>query len=120
MAIDNNVHFLGVRADVPELFQMFDVFVFPSFYEGLPVTLIEAQAAGIKVFASDSITNEVSLTDDIEFLSIDKPAEHWASKILEIDASIKNSNTQKIGKGDYDIVSNTQKIQEFYKEQVRL
>ncbi|WP_299436925.1 glycosyltransferase family 1 protein [uncultured Aquimarina sp.] len=120
LAIDSSVHFLGVRADVPELFQMFDVFVFPSFYEGLPVTLIEAQAAGIKVFASDSITNEVSLTDDIEFLSIDKPAEYWAKKILEIDATKKNDNTKKIVKGNYDIVSNTQKIQEFYKEQVRL
>ncbi|AXT55049.1 glycosyltransferase family 1 protein [Aquimarina sp. AD1] len=119
LGIKNNVHFLGVRADVPELFQMFDVFVFPSFYEGLPVTLIEAQAAGIKVFASDSITTEVSLTDDIEFLSIDKPAEYWAGKIIETDASKKNNNTEKIVKGDYDIVSNTKKIHEFYKEQVR-
>ncbi len=120
LGINTNVHFLGVRADVPELFQMFDVFVFPSFYEGLPVTLIEAQAAGIKVFASDSITTEVSLTDDIEFLSIDKPAEYWAGKIIETDASKKNTNTEKIVKGDYDIISNTKKIQEFYKEHVRL
>ncbi len=119
LGIQNNVHFLGVRADVPELFQMFDVFVFPSFYEGLPVTLIEAQAAGIKVFASDSITTEVSLTDDIEFLSIDKPAEYWAGKIIETNASKKNDNTEKIVEGDYDIVSNTKKIHEFYKEQVR-
>ncbi|MBQ4802004.1 glycosyltransferase family 1 protein [Aquimarina sp. MMG015] len=119
LGIKNNVHFLGVRADVPELFQMFDVFVFPSFYEGLPVTLIEAQAAGIKVFASDSITTEVSLTDDIEFLSIDKPAEYWAGKIIETDASKKNDNIEKIVEGDYDIVSNTKKIHEFYKEQVR-
>ncbi|SEK53409.1 Glycosyltransferase involved in cell wall bisynthesis [Aquimarina amphilecti] len=120
LGVNDNVHFLGVRADVPELFQMFDVFVFPSFYEGLPVTLIEAQAAGIKVFASDSITTEVSLTNDIEFLSIERPAEYWASKILEVDASKKNNNTEKIIKGDYDIISNTLKIQEFYKEQVGL
>ncbi|AXT49820.1 glycosyltransferase family 1 protein [Aquimarina sp. BL5] len=120
LSIDSNVHFLGVRADVPELFQMFDIFVFPSFYEGLPVTLIEAQAAGIKVLASDSITTEVSLTDDIEFLSIDKPAELWANKILEIDAAIKNDNTEKIIKGEYDIVSNTQKIQKFYMEQIKV
>ncbi|WP_298316347.1 glycosyltransferase family 1 protein [uncultured Aquimarina sp.] len=120
LSIDSNVHFLGVRADVPELFQMFDIFVFPSFYEGLPVTLIEAQAAGIKVLASDSITTEVSLTDDIEFLSIDKPAEFWANKILEIDAAIKNDNTEKIIKGEYDIVSNTQKIQKFYMEQIKV
>ncbi|WP_299311832.1 glycosyltransferase family 1 protein [uncultured Aquimarina sp.] len=120
LSIDNNLHFLGVRADVPELFQMFDVFVFPSFYEGLPVTLIEAQAAGIKVLASDSITTEVSLTDDIEFLSINKSAKHWASKILETDTTKKTDNTEKIIEGNYDIVSNTQKIQKFYKEQVKI
>lgn len=119
LSIEKNVRFLGVRADVPQLFQMFDVFVFPSFYEGLPVTLIEAQAAGIKVFASDSITTEVSLTEDIEFLSIDQSPESWADKILAIDASIKNDNVQKIVKGNYDIVSNTLEIQEFYKEQIR-
>ncbi|WP_299896341.1 glycosyltransferase family 1 protein [uncultured Aquimarina sp.] len=119
LSIEKNVRFLGVRADVPQLFQMFDVFVFPSFYEGLPVTLIEAQAAGIKVFASDSITTEVSLTEDIEFLSIDQSPESWADKILAIDASIKNDNVQKIVEGNYDIVSNTLEIQEFYKEQIR-
>ncbi|MBW1298769.1 glycosyltransferase family 1 protein [Aquimarina litoralis] len=119
LSIEKNVRFLGVRADVPQLFQMFDVFVFPSFYEGLPVTLIEAQAAGIKVFASDTITTEVSLTDDIEFLSIDQSPESWADKILAIDASKKNDNTEKIVKGNYDIVSNTQEIQGFYKEQVK-
>ncbi|WP_299601748.1 glycosyltransferase family 1 protein [uncultured Aquimarina sp.] len=119
LSIEKNVRFLGVRADVPQLFQMFDVFVFPSFYEGLPVTLIEAQAAGIKVFASDSITTEVSLTEDIEFLSIDQSPESWADKILAIDASVKNDNVQKIVEGNYDIVSNTLEIQEFYKEQIR-
>ncbi|GAA0720711.1 glycosyltransferase family 1 protein [Aquimarina litoralis] len=119
LSIEKSVRFLGVRADVPQLFQMFDVFVFPSFYEGLPVTLIEAQAAGIKVFASDSITTEVSLTKDIEFLSIDQSPESWADKILAIDASIKNDNVQKIVEGNYDIVSNTLEIQEFYKEQIR-
>lgn len=119
LSIEKSICFLGVRADVPQLFQMFDVFVFPSFYEGLPVTLIEAQAAGIKVFASDSITTEVSLTEDIEFLSIDQSPESWADKILAIDASIKNDNVQKIVEGNYDIVSNTLEIQEFYKEQIR-
>ncbi|MHA7059207.1 glycosyltransferase family 1 protein [Aquimarina sp. M1] len=119
LSVDGKVHFLGARADVPELFQMFDVFVFPSFYEGLPVTLIEAQAAGIKVLASDTITTEVSLTGDIEFLSIDKSASYWASKIVALDTSRKNNNTKKIVNGGYDIVSNTQKIQEFYIEQIK-
>ena len=74
----DKIHFLGVRKDIPRLLQMFDAFVFPSFYEGLPVTLIEAQAAGLKIYASDSITKEVELTNDIQFLSIEDKPEYWA------------------------------------------
>lgn len=45
--LENNVILLGVRKDVNELLQAFDLFVFPSLYEGLPVTLVEAQGAGL-------------------------------------------------------------------------
>ncbi|MBQ0733104.1 glycosyltransferase family 1 protein [Aquimarina celericrescens] len=115
--VEDKVHFLGVRADIPQLFQMFDVFAFPSFYEGLPVTLIEAQAAGVKIVASDSITREVHLTNDIQFLSIDESPEFWAKAILGMDLSKKGDNTGEIVKGNYDIVSNTKMIEEFYKKQ---
>src|SRR5690606_28941658 len=47
LGIIDKVKFLGVRTDIPQLLQMIDIFVFPSLYEGLPVTLIEAQAAGV-------------------------------------------------------------------------
>ncbi len=120
LSIIDKVHFLGVRTDIPQLLQMLDVFVFPSFYEGLPVTLIEAQAAGLKILASDTITTEVHLTEDIEFLSIDQPAIVWADKISKIEIGAKNDNTDLIIKGDYDIVSNTKNIQEFYKEQTEI
>ncbi len=117
LSIDKQVHFLGVRTDIPQLYQLLDLFVFPSFYEGLPVTLIEAQAAGLKILASDTITKEVHLTDDIAFLSIEKPAEFWADTILETAPSEKKDNTELIVDKHYDIVSNTQKMQEFYLQQ---
>ncbi len=120
LGIEDKVHFLGVRADIPELFQMFDLFVFPSFYEGLPVTLIEAQAAGVKIIASDTITKEVHLTDDIKFVSIDKSADFWAKTIQEIDVTKKGDNTDRIITGNYDIASNTKMIEEFYKKQTSL
>ncbi len=114
LGIQDQVKMLGVRSDIPELLQMMDVFVFPSFYEGLPVTLIEAQAAGLKILASDTITQEVKLTDDIEFVSIQKPTSFWVNKLFDALSYEKQDNSNKIAKAGYDIVSNTEKIQSFY------
>ncbi|WP_271766970.1 glycosyltransferase family 1 protein [Aquimarina algiphila] len=114
LGIQDRVKMLGVRSDIPELLQMMDVFVFPSFYEGLPVTLIEAQAAGLKILASDTITQEVKLTDDIEFVSIQKPTSFWVNKIFNALSYEKQDNSDKISEAGYDIVSNTEKIQSFY------
>lgn len=114
LGIQDRVKMLGLRSDISELLQMMDVFVFPSFYEGLPVTLIEAQAAGLKILASDTITQEVKLTDDIEFISIKKPTSFWVNKIFSALSYEKQDNSDKISEAGYDIVSNTEKIQSFY------
>lgn len=118
LKIDKNILLLGVRKDVSELLQMMDVFVFPSLYEGLPVTLVEAQAAGLKVFASDTITREVALTDDIEFLSIKETPEYWADRILESVPYERKNNYEIIKEKEYDIEENAKKLQEFYLEQI--
>ncbi|MCF7560786.1 glycosyltransferase family 1 protein [Sabulilitoribacter multivorans] len=115
--IKNKTHFLGVRTDIPQLCQMMDVFVFPSFYEGLPVTLIEAQASSLKILASDTITNEVHLTNNIQFLSINDSPDFWASKIVELNVDKKVDQSKEIVEANYDIVSNTKNIQEFYMQQ---
>ncbi len=55
LGLEKNVYFLGVRSDVKDILQAMDIFLFPSTNEGLPVTLIEAQASGLKILASDEI-----------------------------------------------------------------
>lgn len=112
----NNVIFTGVRTDVPELLQAMDVFVFPSLYEGLPVSLIEAQAAGIKIFASTNITKEVKITKLVNFISLKKSPEYWAELIL---SACKNGYERKdmrkeIIDAGYDINENAKKIEKFY------
>ncbi|GAA4278938.1 glycosyltransferase family 1 protein [Aquimarina mytili] len=114
LAIDHKVHFLGLRSDIPGLCQMLDIFVFPSLYEGLPVTLIEAQAAGLKIFASDTITNEVHITDDISFLSIEDAPSVWADKILEAHKYKRANNFDKIKEHGYDIKSGVKAFEDFY------
>lgn len=82
LKIDHMVQFLGFRRDVPDLLQAFDVFMLPSFFEGLPVTLIEAQACGLPCVISDSITSDVAITKLLHFLSTDRPADIWADEIV--------------------------------------
>ena len=116
LLIDDYVLFLGSRENIAELFQMFDVFVFPSLYEGLPVTLIEAQAAGLKVFASDTVTKEVRLCEDVNFLSLDNSPDFWAKEILSVLPYKKENNYLKIKKSGYDIISNVAILESFYME----
>lgn len=114
LSIYNKTLFLGVRSDIPQLLQVMDVFAFPSLYEGLPVTLIEAQAAGLKVFASDSITDEVKITNDLTFLSIKKPSSFWAETIVKSLPHKKCNNKELIKSNFYDIKYNALNLQIFY------
>jgi glycosyltransferase involved in cell wall biosynthesis len=79
------IHFLGVRRDVvPLMCGAMDAFLFPSLWEGLPVTLIEAQAAGLRCVVSDTCTAEACiLPDQCIQLSFTKPAHEWAINTIE-------------------------------------
>lgn len=117
LGLTENVIMTGVRSDVNELMQAMDCFVFPSLYEGLPVTVVEAQTAGLLCFVSDTVTDEVSLTDLVTMLSIEKSPKEWADLILEKTASFKRTNTrQLIIDAGYDIASTAEWLQKFYLE----
>lgn len=119
LKLQDNVIFLGVRSDIPELLSGMDVLVFPSLYEGLPVSLIEAQANGIKIIASDTITSEVNITNEIEFLSLNNSAIQWAETILKNDGGYKRLSTEdKIQNAGYDVKKNAQWLKEFYLEKI--
>lgn len=116
--LNEYIKFLGVREDIPELMNMFDVFVMPSLYEGLPVTLVEAQAAGTPCVVSDNITREVDMgLNLVEFVSLDSPVETWIEKIIE-KAGKKCRDFDKIRevykKRKYDVEITANDIMEIY------
>lgn len=117
LKLQDKVVFTGLRNDVYNLYQAMDVFLFPSHNEGLPVTLVEAQAAGLKIFASDAITREVALTDDIEFLSLNKSTEDWAEEILKSVPYNRKDNSKIIKDRGYDIVESAKWLENFYLNQ---
>ena len=80
--IEGSVRFLGSRTDISELLQACDVFLFPSTNEGLPVSLVEAQASGLPVVMSDSVTREVVVSDEVELLSLSDTPSLWAESCI--------------------------------------
>lgn len=84
--IDKDVIFYGVTDDVASVMQAMDVFVLPSFFEGLCITAIEAQASGLPCVMSDRITREVEMHQLCNFISLEEPAEIWGKVICEYNS----------------------------------
>lgn len=82
--IADQVRFLGQRSDVNRLYQAMDLLLFPSFYEGLSVVCVEAQAAGLPCLLSDAVSEETKLTECAHFFPLSAPAIHWAERVLEL------------------------------------
>ena len=115
--LDNNVLFLGTRQDVNDLMQAMDVFLLPSFYEGLPVVGVEAQTAGLPCVLSDAMTKETRITSSTKFLSLTKSAGEWAEEILSYVNEYKRLKTDEdIRKAGFDIEYAAQDLAELYRE----
>jgi glycosyltransferase involved in cell wall biosynthesis len=121
MKIENSVTLAGIRSDVPDLLQAADVLLFPSFYEGLPGVVLEAQAAGLPCVISASITSEVGITDLVEYVSLDKDAQYWADKLICSLRNYKRRNTyHEIVQAGYNIESVSKWYQDFYLNQLSI
>ena len=113
--LENNVIFTGVRPDVNRLLQAMDVFVFPSLYEGLPVTMIEAQAAGLQCVISDKVPNESIITEGmVTVRKLSDSVEEWAECILSKKDLERKNVSGDIKKHGFDIKSAAKRLEEFY------
>lgn len=111
--LSNNVRFLGMRMDVHKLLSAFDVFLFPSIYEGFGIALLEAQANGVPVFSSTNIPAENAITPCVRRLPLNAGAKYWANAILVSDLD-RADYSQLISDAGYDLQVEAQKLQKFY------
>ena len=111
--LEDNVEFLGLRNDVASLIQGFDTFVLPSKYEGLPVVLIEVQANGLPAVVSNTITEEVKINDNVEFLSLDSNIKEWAKVICK---NRERENSVKMLCSNYNIDNAKIKLIDIYRK----
>lgn len=103
LGIESKVRFLGNRRDVFELYQAMDVFVLPSFFEGIPVVGVEAQFSDLPCVFSDKTPKEVCFTQRVNFISLNAPIAMWAKKILEYKDCLRSSANENIRTSLYDI-----------------
>ena len=103
LGLDDAVIFAGVRRDVPRLMQAMDAFALPSLFEGLPVVLVETQAAGLPTVASDTISQEAKITDRLTYLPLDAGEEVWAQALLDAARQPRADRRADIVAAGYDI-----------------
>jgi glycosyltransferase involved in cell wall biosynthesis len=122
--LSSRVHFAGVRQDVAALMRgAMDVFVFPSLWEGLPLALVEAQAAGLCCIASDACTSEVSvLPDQFSQIPLSEPPDVWATnaiKVLERGKICGELPVQAIAETDFNIPRCVSTLSNLYESSYR-
>lgn len=115
LGISDRVIFAGVRKDVNKALSAFDVFAFPSIYEGLGIVVIEAQANGLATVCSEAVPDNAILLNNVKRISLDQGPQFWADTIMQ-------SNTQRVepgrhlAQGGFDINIEAKKLQDYYCE----
>lgn len=119
--LQNSVKFLGVRVDVNRLMWAMDVLVMPSVTEGFPVTLVEAQASGLPCVVADTISDEIRITERIQYQGLSDQEEDWANKILSIchekvfeKKETREEMTDRVKAAGFDIRENAKWLEAFY------
>lgn len=114
LGIEDKVRFLGNQRRPQDYYQAMDIFLLPSFFEGLPGVLVEAQAAGLKCFVSDTVTREAAATDLVTYLSIEQPAGAWAEQIAEAAGYERQNTFQRMKDAGFDVKMQAADYRLFY------
>ena len=116
MGIGENVIFAGPVNNVQDYLSSADCMVFPSLKEGLPLSLIEAQASGLPCVVSSGVSKEACITQNYSILSLDEPVEIWANEIenlllCNIERSLAGNRVREVG---FDILDTCATVSELY------
>lgn len=122
LGLTSSVKILGMREDVPELLNAFDLFLLPSKSEGLGIVLIEAQVNGLRCLTSDRVPLEANILNSVEYMSLEREVTYWADrvkKMMEGSKKDRSIDIQVVQDAGYDINIESKKLQEFYLSKVR-
>lgn len=113
--LTDSVILTGIISNPNEYLQAMDVFVFPSFFEGLSVATIEAQTAGLKCFISSEVDLKTKITDSVQFLPLSLGAEGWAKEIMKIPYPyLRKDISSLMREKGYDVKLTSKWLENFY------
>lgn len=126
LGIEDKVIFTNSVPDPEKYLSALDMIIMPSIHEGFPLTLVEEQANGLYILASDNITDKADLTGNITFMSLDESKEKWADTALDILSKSDEHNKSKsqaaiddIKKAGFDISVAARQVKQFYIEEYK-
>lgn len=114
LKLNEAVQFLGQREDVSELYQAFDLFLFPSLYEGLGMVMIEAQCSGLPCVASDEVPSVSKIMENVTFISLQNESREWAKCIISAIRKGRESNIDLTRNSNYNINYEAKKLLNLY------
>lgn len=117
LGLGDRVIFWGNVRDVHEKLNAADVFLLPSRYEGYPTVVLEAQAAGLPCFVSNSVTDEIRVTDLVRQLPLSAGAEAWAEEIARttLPTETEKCRYNEEVAGRYDLAHVVRELEEMYR-----
>lgn len=117
--VSSRVLLLGNRTDTPALYAAFDVYLLTSLFEGLPISLIEAQASGLPCLVSDAITDEAFIAN-VRSMALNEGPGAWADAAIAIRqeaekaASKRSQAADLVKQSHYDVAQETFRLEGFY------
>ncbi len=116
LGIAPKVIFAGNQNPIAPFYQAMDAFLFPSRFEGMPGTVVEAQAASVPCLIADTITSQVKVTDLVTFQSLEQKAEVWASQLEQLITANKLQKQKEVdlSKTNYDVNHQVKQYEQFY------
>lgn len=112
LGLEDTIILTGVRTDIPQVLACCDCFLMPSLFEGLPFSLVEAQAAGLKCVVSDVVTKTADI-GLVNYFSLDKSAKEWAeeiNRVLDLPVPVKDAEKAKL----FDISNTVSQLEKIY------
>lgn len=118
--VNDCVILLGLRSDIPDLLQAMDLFLFPSIYEGMPLSVVEAQASGLPCIVSDAVTKMVNIGEDVTLLPLIRGVDYWVEYLNTIKYNRTRQercekNIEFITKAGYNIETEAENLMKIYK-----